>query len=61
MNDNDRLQVRLRSHGGVGANARWQWEVVDADGKVLKSGSHMGTEAQAFATATRARDRLTHG
>jgi hypothetical protein len=52
------LKIRLTPRGGVGPNAKWQWEVLDADGKVLKSGSHTGTEAKAFATARRARDEL---
>lgn len=52
------LQIKLRAKGGAGANMNWQWELVDATGAVVKSGSAVGNEAKAFATARIARDKL---
>ena len=52
------LQIRLRLKGGSGQNANWHWEVQDAEGKVLKSGSAVGPEHKAFATARIAKEKL---
>jgi hypothetical protein len=49
--------IRLRRTGGAGPNTQWQWEV-RADGKVLKSGTVLGEEHKAFATARKAADKL---
>jgi len=51
-------EIRLRRTGGAGPNTQWQWEVLDADGKVLKSGTALGEEHKAFATAKKAREKL---
>lgn len=52
------LQIRLRLKGGSGQNANWQWELLDAAGAVVKSGSAMGPEHKAFATARQAKEKL---
>ena len=54
----EELQIKLRRTGGVGPNAKWDWSLVDAQGKVVKKGSAMGEEAKAFATARKAREKL---
>jgi len=53
------LEIKLRRTGGVGPNAKWTWELVDANGKVVKAGTALGEEHRAFATARKARDKLT--
>lgn len=55
------LEIRLKRVGGVGPNSKWDWELVDADGKIAKKGSAIGEEAKAFATAKKMRDKLTKG
>jgi hypothetical protein len=55
------LEIKLRRTGGVGPNTRWDWSLVDAAGTVVKKGSALGQEAAAFATAKKARDKLTNG
>ena len=57
----NQLEIKLRRTGGVGANAKWAWELVGADGKVVKSGTALGEEHKAFATARKARDKLAKG
>lgn len=52
------LQIRLTAKGGHGANTNWHWELVDAAGKAVKTGSAVGVEAKAFSTARVARDKL---
>ena len=54
----EELEIKLRRTGGVGPNANWDWQLVGKDGKVVKKGSAVGQEAQAFATARKARDKL---
>lgn len=51
-------QIKLRRTGGVGPNANWTWEIHDADGKVVKTGSAVGPEHKAFATARIAKEKL---
>ena len=51
------LEIKLRRTGGVGPNTKWDWQLVAADGTVVKKGSALGEEAKAFATARIARDR----
>ncbi|WIY53415.1 hypothetical protein O9Z70_02435 [Devosia sp. YIM 151766] len=58
MSEKSSLQIKLRRTGGVGPNANWHWEVQDADGKVLKTGSAVGPEHKAFATARIAKEKL---
>lgn len=58
MTENTSLQIKLRRTGGVGANANWRWEIHDAAGKVVKSGSAVGEEHKAFATARIAKEKL---
>ncbi len=58
MSEQTTLQIKLRRKGGVGPNSNWHWEVQDADGKVLKSGSAVGEEHKAFATARIAKEKL---
>ena len=55
------LEIKLKRIGGFGPNAKWDWELVDGDGKVAKKGSALGEEAAAFATARKARDKLAKG
>ena len=57
----EELQIKLRRTGGVGPNAKWDWSLVDAQGKVVKKGSAMGEEAKAFGTARKAREKLARG
>jgi len=52
------LQVRLRLKGGSGPNSNWLWEIHDAAGNVVKTGTATGPEHKAFATASHARDKL---
>jgi hypothetical protein len=52
------LEIKLRRTGGVGPNAKWDWSLVDATGKVVKKGSALGEEAKAFSTARMAREKL---
>ena len=58
MTQDNSLQIKLRLKGGSGPNANWQWELVDAAGKVVKSGSAVGPEHKAFATARIAKEKL---
>ncbi|OAM76486.1 hypothetical protein [Devosia elaeis] len=61
MSEKSSLQIKLRRKGGVGPNANWHWEVQDEEGKVLKSGSAVGEEHKAFATARIAKEKLEAG
>lgn len=54
----DNLTIRLRLKGGSGPNANWLWELVDAQGRMVKSGTISGPEHKAFATATQAKAKL---
>lgn len=58
MSEQSSLQIKLRRTGGVGPNANWHWEVQDVSGKVLKTGSAVGPEHKAFATARIAKEKL---
>ncbi len=58
MSETSSLQIKLRRKGGVGPNTNWHWEVQGADGAVLKSGSAVGEEHKAFATARIAKEKL---
>lgn len=58
MSEKSSFQIKLRRTGGVGANANWHWEIQDADGKVVKTGSAVGEEHKAFATARIAKEKL---
>ena len=55
------LEIKLRRTGGAGPNTKWDWQLVDGDGRVVKKGSALGEEAAAFATARKARDKLAKG
>jgi hypothetical protein len=55
------LEIKLRRTGGVGPNSKWDWQLVAADGTVVKKGSALGEEAKAFATARIAREKLAKG
>ena len=52
------LQIRLRLKGGSGPNSNWLWQILDAEGAVIKTGTVTGPEHKAFATASQARDKL---
>jgi hypothetical protein len=54
----ENLTIRLRLKGGSGPNSNWLWELVDAKGGVVKSGTISGPEHKAFATATQAKAKL---
>jgi hypothetical protein len=58
MTQDNTLQIKLRLKGGSGPNANWHWEILDAAGKVVKSGSAVGPEHKAFATARVAKEKL---
>jgi len=58
MSEKSNLQIKLRRTGGMGPNANWHWEVQDADGNTLKTGSAVGPEHKAFATARIAKEKL---
>lgn len=58
MTQNNSLQIKLRLKGGHGLNANWHWEILDEAGKVLKTGSAVGPEHKAFATARIAKEKL---
>jgi len=55
------LEIKLRRTGGSGPNTKWDWQLVDAAGKVVKAGSALGEEAKAFATARKMREKLAKG
>ena len=58
MTENSTLSIKLRLKGGAGPNANWHWEIQDAEGKVVKTGSALGPEHKAFATARVAKEKL---
>ncbi|MBD8065569.1 hypothetical protein IC608_08780 [Devosia sp. PTR5] len=58
MSEQSQYQIKLRRTGGVGPNANWQWTIQDASGKVVKTGSAVGEEHKAFATARIAKEKL---
>ncbi|MFC3705475.1 hypothetical protein ACFOOL_11975 [Devosia honganensis] len=58
MTENSSLEIKLRRTGGVGPNANWHWEIHDSTGKVVKTGSAVGPEHKAFATARIAKEKL---
>ena len=58
MSEQSSYQIKLRLKGGSGPNANWHWEIHDADGKVVKTGSAVGPEHKAFATARIAKEKL---
>ena len=58
MTQDNTLQIKLRLKGGSGPNANWHWEILDTTGKVVKSGSAVGPEHKAFATARIAKEKL---
>jgi len=58
MSENSTLSIKLRLKGGAGPNANWHWEIQDAAGKVVKTGSAVGPEHKAFATARMAKEKL---
>ncbi|WP_332689119.1 hypothetical protein [Devosia sp.] len=51
------LPIVLRLKGGSGLNANWHWEIHDAAGKVIKTGSAVGPEHKVFATARIAKEK----
>jgi hypothetical protein len=57
MSEQSSYQIKLRLKGGSGPNANWQWEILDGD-KVIKTGSAVGPEHKAFATARIAKEKL---
>lgn len=58
MTQDSSLQIKLRLKGGSGPNANWHWEIHDASGKVVKTGSAVGPEHKAFSTARIAKEKL---
>ena len=58
MSEQSAYQIKLTRKGGVGPNTNWHWTIQDAAGKVVKTGSAVGEEHKAFATARIARERL---
>jgi hypothetical protein len=55
------LEIKLRRTGGAGPNTKWDWQLVDSEGKVVKKGSALGEEAVAFAAARKTREKLAKG
>jgi hypothetical protein len=58
MSEQSAYQIKLTRKGGVGPNTNWHWIIQDAAGKVVKTGSAVGEEHKAFATARVAREKL---
>jgi hypothetical protein len=58
MSEQSSYQIKLRLKGGSGPNANWHWEIQDTDGKAVKTGSAVGPEHKAFATARMAKEKL---
>jgi len=58
MTQDNSLQIKLRLKGGSGPNANWHWELIDSAGAMVKSGSAVGPEHKAFATARIAKEKL---
>jgi hypothetical protein len=58
MTEKSSYDIKLRRTGGVGPNTNWQWELHDSAGKVVKSGTAVGPEHKAFATARIAKEKL---
>ena len=58
MSEQSAYQIKLTPKGGVGPNTNWHWTIQDAAGKVVKTGSAVGEEHKAFATARIAREKL---
>jgi len=58
MSEHSAYQIKLTRKGGVGPNTNWLWVIQDAAGKVVKTGSAVGEEHKAFATARIAREKL---
>lgn len=61
MSDKSNYDIKLTRKGGMGANTNWLWEIRDAEGKLVKSGSAVGEEHKAFATARIAKEKLEGG
>ncbi|RYG55185.1 MAG: hypothetical protein EON56_06040 [Alphaproteobacteria bacterium] len=61
MSEKSNYEIKLTRKGGMGANTNWHWEVRDADGKAVKTGSAVGEEHKAFATARIAKEKLEAG
>ena len=58
MSEKSNYEIKLSRKGGVGSNTNWHWQIQDAAGKVIKTGSAVGEEHKAFATARIAREKL---
>ena len=58
MSEQSAYQIKLTRKGGVGPHTNWHWIIQDAAGKVVKTGSAVGEEHKAFATARIAREKL---
>jgi len=58
MSEQSAYQIKLRRTGGVGPNTNWQWAIHDATGKPVKTGTAVGPEHKAFATARIAKEKL---
>ena len=58
MTQNTELQIKLSLKGGSGPNANWHWELHDAAGKIVKTGSAVGPEHKAFTTARIAKEKI---
>jgi hypothetical protein len=56
----DKHDIKLKRTGGAGPNTQWSWEIHVA-GKVVKTGSAVGDEAKAYATARKFADKLAKG
>ena len=58
MTQDNALQIKLSLKGGSGPNANWHWEIHDATGKVVKTGSAVGPEHKSFTTARIVKEKL---
>ena len=58
MSEQSNYEIKLTRKGGMGANTNWHWEVQDSTGKAVKTGSAVGEEHKAFATARIAKEKL---
>lgn len=61
MSDKPNYEIKLTRKGGMGANTNWHWEVQDAEGKPVKTGSAVGPEHKAFTAARIAKEKLEAG
>lgn len=58
MSEKSNYEIKLTRKGGMGPNTNWHWEIQDESGNAVKTGSAVGEEHKAFATARMAKEKL---